>query len=145
MTHASNIILSIPDWRQQCDSASSGNKPEEVQILSRHPKWRLVKADLGAGGGVAWRGTDILSGSPDRRLPPFPSASSVGLLGILPDFSGNRRDAYWPHSRDGCATSQQQGIRANRPNDERRIRGMASARHVVVTMACQLAPRGTPT
>jgi hypothetical protein len=66
MTRASNILSSIPHWRQQCDSVCFGNKPEEVQILSRHP---LFEDSIGGRNGGGHRG--------DHRLRIMSMASVI--------------------------------------------------------------------
>jgi IS1 family transposase len=79
---------------------------EQWQYVGKHGQ-RMMKKEADRGDFWLWAGID----SDTKLIVGFHIGRRVldageQLSGILPDSSGNRRDAYWPHSRDGCATSQ---------------------------------------
>jgi hypothetical protein len=82
MSHANDFVPSIPYRRQQCDSASSGNKPEEVQILSRHQFFRR-SGEKGVGGDRGRverriRGMALAIHNIGKRASHFTSMLGVG-------------------------------------------------------------------
>ena len=92
MKRASNIVRPIPPWRQQCNSAISGNKPEEVRFLNRHPSF----------GGSQGLGICANRSRDERRIRSMTGALHVIVqkVNLFAQLAG-LRPAGWPSA--GCA------------------------------------------